>query len=91
MSGNEVLRGYSIHNKQQAQNAEAIAGSALTEALQAKTDAENADTKAQEGIDNAATAQTKAEEIDDKADDALDGVMLVVKQEIGIWKLYFKN
>ena len=46
MSGNEVLRGYSIHNKQQAQIAQGTAESALTEALQAKTDAENADTKA---------------------------------------------
>ena len=70
MSGNPVIRGYSLHNKQQAQTAKATAGSALQEALQAKTDAETADTKAQQGIDDASTAQSKGEEAEGKAEDA---------------------
>ena len=72
MSGNPVIRGYSLHNKQQAQIAKATADSALEEALQAKSDAETADTKAQQGIDDASTAQAKAEEVEGKADDAQD-------------------
>ena len=72
MSGNPVIRGYSLHNKLQAQIAKATADSALEEALQAKSDAETADTKAQQGIDDASTAQSKGEEAEGKAEDAQD-------------------
>ena len=70
MSGNPVIRGYSLHNKLQAQIAKATADSALEEALQAKSDAETADTKAQQGIDDASTAQSKGEEAEGKAESA---------------------